>query len=277
MMTEMDEIRITGLEIFAHHGVYKEETRHGQNFIVNAVLYVDTRNAGVHDALEESVDYGAVSLFISEWMKNNTCKLLESVANRLAEAILLQFSLIHSVDLEICKPEAPIPLSFENVSVKIRRGWHKAYIAFGSNMGDRAKYIDDALLALRNKETIRVGKVSGILETEPYGVTDQGKFLNGVLEADTLLSPEELLIFLHEVENAADRKRILRWGPRTLDLDILFYDKLVYESDTLIIPHVDMENRTFVLKPLAEIAPNLRHPVFGKTVAQLLRALEQAQ
>lgn len=82
---------------------------------------------------------------------------------------------------------------------------------------------------------------------------------------------------LHRVEALADRKRTVHWGPRTLDLDILFYDKMVYESDTLIIPHVDMENRYFVLKPLSELIPNFRHPILNKTITQLLTALDNAE
>ena len=83
-----------------------------------------------------------------------------------------------------------------------------------------------------------------------------------------------MLLLLHEIEREADRKREIHWGPRTLDLDIIFYDKLVYESDTLLIPHVDMQNRDFVLTPLAEIEPNYRHPVLGLSVAQMLDAIQ---
>lgn len=275
--TAMDEIRIEGLEVFAHHGVYPEETKSGQTFVVNAILYTDTGKAGRTDQLELSTDYGDVCQFIADWMQKNTYKLLETVAEKLAKAILLKYNLISEVDLEIRKPDAPIDLPFGCVSVKIRRGWHRAYVAFGSNMGNREEYIREALEALKANPQINVNKISDVIETKPYGVVEQDDFLNGVLEIETLLSPEELLDVLHEIENTADRKRTLRWGPRTLDLDILFFDKLVYESERLVIPHVDIENRDFVLKPMCMIAPNLRHPILRKTIAQLLRELEERE
>ena len=105
---------------------------------------------------------------------------------------------------------------------------------------------------------------------------EQDNFLNGVIEIETLLEPEELLDVLHEIENNAGRERLLRWGPRTLDLDILFFDKLIYESDTLVIPHPDIQNRSFVLQPLSTMAPNYRHPVLGTTVRQELDELERS-
>lgn len=273
--TARDEIRIENLEVFAHHGVYPEETKEGQTFFVNAALYTDVHKAGRTDALEDSTNYGDVCYFITNWMQENTCKLLEAVAERLSRAILLEYPLIAAVELEIRKPEAPIPLPFGCVSVKVRRGWHRAYVALGSNMGDRKAYLDGAVEALKAHPQIRVSKLSDFLETKPYGVTEQADFLNGAVELETLLEPEELLEALHELEAAADRKRVLRWGPRTLDLDILFYDALVYESDTLIIPHPDLANRDFVLKPMRQIAPHFRHPVSGKTTAQLLEELEK--
>ena len=242
--------------------------------MVNVTHYTETDRAGLEDRLELSTDYGDVCMFIDSWMKENTCQLLEAVAERLSTEILLKYDLISAIDLEIRKPEAPIKLPFGCVSVKIHRGWHRAYLAVGSNMGDREKDIWDAVDALKAHPQIRVIKVSQMIETKPYGGVEQDDFLNGALEIETLLPPEELLSTLHDIENAADRERILRWGPRTLDLDILFYDKLVYESDSLVIPHPDMENRNFVLEPLSTLAPNYRHPVLQKTVSRLLRELK---
>ena len=102
---------------------------------------------------------------------------------------------------------------------------------------------------------------------------EQDEFLNGALRVRTLLSPEELLDRLHVLEQAADRKRIIHWGPRTLDLDIIFYDDLISQEDDLCIPHVEMHKRSFVLEPLEEIAPYKRHPGNGKTVRQMLEEL----
>ncbi len=270
-----DEIRIRGLEVYAHHGVYPEETKEGQNFVVNATLYTDTRRAGLADELKLSTDYGTVCRFITAWMQEHTCLLLETVAEKLAREILLKYDLITRLDLEICKPQAPIPLPFENVSVRVTRGWHRVFVGLGSNMGDREHYIQGAIEALKAHPEMRVRKVSELIETKAYGVTEQADFLNGAVELETLLKPEELLEALHEIENAADRRRVMRWGPRTLDLDILFFDKLIYESDTLAIPHADMEKRDFVLRPLNELAPYFRHPVSGKTISRLLEELKE--
>lgn len=271
-----DEIRIEKLEVYAYHGVYPEERKQGQIFLVNAVLYTDTRRAGEEDKVELSTDYGAVSIFIDHWMKKNTCYTLEAVAEKLAREILLNYDLICSLDLEILKPEAPIPLTFGCVSVKIHRGWHKAYLSVGSNMGDRKKYLEDGIEALKAHPLMKHVKVSELIETAPYGGVEQADFLNAAIGLETLLDPEALLEVLHEIENAAGRKRTLRWGPRTLDLDILFFDKLVYESETLVIPHPDLHNREFVLKPLSNIAPNYRHPLLGMTVNQELAELEKS-
>lgn len=268
-----DEIHIENLEFFANHGVFPEETKLGQKFVVSLTLYMHTRKAGKTDALEASVDYGSVSHFITEFMKQHTFRLIEAAAENLVQALLLKFSLLEGIDLELKKPWAPIGLPVEYVSVRVSRFWHKAYLGLGSNLGNKKAYLDYAIQRLNQEPDCEVEKISGYLVTKPYGGIEQDDFLNACLLLKTLLSPDELLEKLHEIEKEAHRERVLRWGPRTLDLDILLYDNLVMERDGLIIPHIELHKRDFVLKPLSEIAPDIRHPIYRKTICQLLEEL----
>ncbi|MBE5851467.1 MAG: 2-amino-4-hydroxy-6-hydroxymethyldihydropteridine diphosphokinase [Lachnospiraceae bacterium] len=270
-MKQKDCIIIENLNVFAHHGVYPEETRDGQNFYVNAVLYTDTKKAGYSDELEDSTNYGEVCQEIHRFLTEHTYKLLEAAAEKLAEYLLQTFPLIQELTLEIRKPEAPIPLPFESVSVKIHRGWNRAFIALGSNIGDRQAYIGNALKHLGEDGNIRNIRVSTLIETKAYGGVEQEDFLNGVLECETLYSPERLLLRLQEEEQLAQRKREIHWGPRTLDLDVLFYEDEVWDKAHLTIPHPDMINRDFVLKPMSELAPNFVHPVYRCTMKELLQ------
>lgn len=269
----MDQIRIRNLNIFAHHGVYQQEKEKGQNFCVNAVLYTDVEKAGESDDIADAVDYGAVCLFIDEFMRENRFDLLEAVAEHLSEAVLFAFPAVKRIALEVEKPDAPIPLRFDSVSVKMERGWHRVYIALGSNMGDRLGCLEKAVENLKEDSYFRHIKVSDYIETAPYGGVEQDDFLNGVLEAETLYSPGKLLARLQKEEALAGRTREVRWGPRTLDLDILLYDDLVLTESELTVPHPDMKNRRFVLEPLASLAPHYVHPVCRKTVKELLDEL----
>lgn len=271
---KLDQIKIEDLEVFANHGVFPEENVLGQKFVVSAVLYTDTRKAGLTDELSASIHYGEVSAFITEYLKSHTYKLLERAAESLAEALLLQIPGLEKVELEIKKPWAPVGLPLKTVSVKIEREWHTAYIALGSNIGDSEKLLQDAVKELDALEGNSVEKVSDFITTPPYGVTDQPDFLNGCLKLRTLLYPKELLAEMNRIEQEAGRERIIHWGPRTLDLDLIFYDDLISEEDDLCIPHVEMHKRTFVLEPLEQIAPYKRHPGNGKTVREMLQELQ---
>ena len=271
---DYDQIKITDLEVFANHGVFPEENKLGQKFLVSAVLYTDTRKAGKTDDLTASIHYGEVSAFITKYMKEHTYQLLERVAETLAEEMLKSISGLCKIDLEIKKPWAPVGLPLKTVSVKISREWHTTYIALGSNIGDSETYLNEAVEKIGQIPTCTVEKVSSYLVTEPYGVTDQPDFLNACLKLRTLLYPEELLKELNRIEKEVGRERIIHWGPRTLDLDILLYDDIVLEEDDLCIPHVEMHKRSFVLEPLAEIAPYKRHPVYGKTVREMLEEIQ---
>lgn len=269
-----DEIRIEELEVYANHGVFAEETKLGQKFFVNAALYTRTRHAGCADDLSLSTNYGEVCMEISRFLTEHTYRLLEAAAERLAEHLLLAFPKIHGLELEIRKPSAPIPLPFGSVSVAIRRGWNRAVIACGANLGEKERTIREAIDKIRQDAKCRVLRESTLIVTKPYGGVAQDDFVNGAFLIETLYDAEELLGFLNRLEAEAGRERLVHWGPRTLDLDIIFYEDEIIRSERLTVPHTDMQNRDFVLRPLAEIAPEWMHPVFRKTAAELLERLE---
>ncbi|KPJ58045.1 MAG: hypothetical protein AMS15_09310 [Planctomycetes bacterium DG_23] len=148
-----------------------------------------------------------------------------------------------------------------------------SYIALGSNMGDREKNLKDALEHIAALPRTKIIKSSSIYETEPVGEPKQRPFYNAVVKIETALDPERLLQKLQETEAAFGRVRREKWGPRTLDLDILLYDQQIIATDKLTVPHPLMAERTFVLEPLVEIDPETYHPVLEKTAAELLREL----
>lgn len=143
-----------------------------------------------------------------------------------------------------------------------------AYIALGSNLGDKEKNLRRALLLL-TQQGVEVVRVSSFLSTEPYGVTDQPQFLNAVACVRTSLAPLALLDVLLATELAMGRVRLRHWGERNIDLDLLLYEDVVLDMPRLHLPHPDMQNRDFVLLPLAEIAPELKHPTLQKTIYEL--------
>lgn len=271
----MDSIQIKDLEVYCHHGVFKEENVLGQKFLVSLVLYTDTSPAGREDNLELSINYAEISHFVKAQMEKQNYKLIEAVAEHLAREILLAYSLVKRVQVEVEKPWAPILLPLDTVSVKIERGWTTAYLSIGSNMGNREKHLHQALAALQNEPTIRQIRVSDFIETEPYGYTEQASFLNAAVELQTLEMPEGLLHILQRIEAEGKRERTIHWGPRTIDLDIVLFGDTIMQTETLTIPHREMHLREFVLQPLSQIAPWAMHPVYRRTVNELLEHLRE--
>ena len=270
MKKTMDKIVIENLEVFANHGVLEEENVLGQKFLVSAELEVSTRKAGISDALMLSVDYTKACKIISSFMCEHTFHLLEAVAENLALVLFANFEALNGVKITIKKPWAPIRMHVDYVGVTIERRWHRAYVAIGSNMGDKLKYLEDAVKAVKEDVSCRIIKISDIILTEPYGPVEQDDFMNGCIMLDTLYTPSELLRFLQKLENDANRVRDVHWGPRTLDLDILLYDDLVISDDELIIPHPEMHKRAFVLEPLKQIAPNVVHPLLHQRIRDMI-------
>ncbi|MFA6050758.1 MAG: 2-amino-4-hydroxy-6-hydroxymethyldihydropteridine diphosphokinase [Candidatus Paceibacterota bacterium] len=148
---------------------------------------------------------------------------------------------------------------------------HTVFLALGSNMGEREAFINKAIDLLRKE--INVEKCAPIYESKAAGFSDQNDFANTVLLGQTSLSSDELLSFIKKTEKDLGRIERFTWGPREIDIDIIFYDDLIYKNETLEIPHPRIAERDFVLKPLSDIAPDYIHPVLLKTIEELLNEL----
>lgn len=146
---------------------------------------------------------------------------------------------------------------------------NRVYIAFGSNMGDRYKAVEDAFILIEKSE-MKITKKSKIYETEPYGYTDQPAFINGALEVETGLTCRQVLERLLSIELELGRVREFKWGPRIIDLDIIFFNDEIYDEEDLKVPHPDMHNRDFVIKPLNDICPDYIHPILKKSISGLM-------
>ena len=155
-----------------------------------------------------------------------------------------------------------------------------AYIGIGSNLGDRRENIAKSIALMRKEKGIQVLRVSSLYESDPWGIREQPRYLNGVLEMETYLSPEDLLHRLLSIEKGLGRRRGKRWGPRIIDLDLLLYESVVMKESApgeLILPHPVLHRRKFVLLPLLELVPEVIHPYFKRPIKDFLHFLKNEQ
>lgn len=267
------KVLIENYEVTACHGVNPEEKTNPQRFLISCVIECDGSLAQ-NDDIDKTVSYSAVCKTIKAFFCENSFNLLETLATGVARKILISFDLAKKITVTVKKPDAPMKGKFDWVGVETTLAWHEIYLSLGSNMGDRNGYLDFAICSLRADENIKAVKESTRIESEPYGSVASGKFINSAVKIMTLYSPQELLRAVNEIEEKGGRIRLEHWGNRTLDIDIIFYDDLYIQDDNLIIPHKDMRNRMFVLKPLEELCPNKIHPVCGKRVYEMRSRLE---
>lgn len=273
----MDKIYINNLEFIGFHGVFPEEKKLGQKFLVSLELTVDTREAGKTGDLTKSVHYGLVAQDVEKLFLEKSIDLIETCAENIAEMVLKKYELVKEVKVIVKKPWAPLQMHFENVAVEIIRKWHRVYLSLGSNIGNKRKNLLEAIRKIGELENTEVVKSSTILETEPFGYLEQDNFLNACLEVKTLMTAQEFLKEILQIELDMGRVREIKWGPRIIDIDILFYDKEIIEEDNLAVPHPWICEREFVLDPLSEIAPNYIHPLEKKTITMLARKLKERE
>lgn len=255
-----DRIELTGIRAVGTIGVLPEEQQRPQPFEIDVVIELDARRAGRTDDLEHSVDYGVAVELATKVIEGERALLLERVAARIAEDILA-LARVDAVEVVVKKLRPPLPQDVVSTAVRVRRRrpdlvhferkLTTAYVALGSNLGDRHEHLRFAVLNLPG-----VRATSGVYETDPVGgPDDQGPYLNMVAEIETRMNPFELLDCCRRIEAGAGRERKVRWGPRTLDVDVLLYGDVAISSEELTIPHPRMWERRFVLAPLNEIAP----------------------
>ena len=262
----MDKIHIKDLEIIGFHGAIPEEKVLGQKFVFSFELDVDLRQAGKNDDLTKTVHYGELAQKVEEEFTKTSYDLIEKAAEEICEFVLLNYPLVKKVKLLLKKPWAPTRKHVEYVAVEIERKWNKVYIAAGSNLGDKEETLKEAIDKIDKRKDCVVTKVSNFYTTDPVGYEDQDQFVNCVFEINTLQTPSELMDTLLEVEKDFKRERIIRWGPRTLDLDIIFYNDIISYDEHILIPHPRAHERQFVMNPMCDINPYYVYPIYRKRV-----------
>jgi dihydroneopterin aldolase/2-amino-4-hydroxy-6-hydroxymethyldihydropteridine diphosphokinase len=257
----MDRVSVTGITGFGYHGVFADEKRDGQEFSCDVTLHLDTRRAAARDDLTETVHYGLVAEAVHAVLTGPPHDLLETVAARIAATILAD-PMVGAVDVVVHKPQAPITVPFRDVTMSVHRTRADvvietdpaspvdAVLALGSNVGDREAHLRGAVVSLAGSPGIEVVAVSPVVETDPVGGPGgQGAFLNAVVLVRTRLSALSLLHVCQDVESAHGRIREVRWGPRTLDVDVLVHGDHVVATEPLTLPHPRLAERPFVLVP----------------------------
>jgi len=268
---------IKDLEVFAHHGVFAEEKKLGQKFVVSLEVWFDMSLAAGRDIIECTINYAELCQRVSEFLKSKSYDLIEAAAAALCEQMLLEYPFATRLKVCLKKPWAPIHMHLDYVGVEVERSRHIAYIGLGSNLGDREKNLRDALAQVEEHLFCRVLQVSDFYETDPVGYENQDKFINAAAEVETICSPAELMELLLQIEGALGRERSIRWGPRTIDLDILLYGDLILPGSFVTIPHPRMAERMFVMQSLCQLAPFVVHPILRKTMQQIKDELEGAE
>lgn len=261
----LDRILVDDLRVMCVIGALPHEREAAQPLRVDIAVGVDLRDAGRTDELDDTVHYGLVAEQVAAMAAESKFVLLERFAAEVAD-IVLAFDRVEQVDVTVTKLRPPIATHIATTAVQMSRvraeatstplRAHTAIVALGSNLGDRESFLRLAVGELGN-----VTAVSSVWETEPIGGPDaQGAYLNMVAVVETSLDPFAFLRRCRRIEALALRQRVVRWGPRTLDVDVLFFDDMQIDSPELVVPHPRINERRFVLAPLAEVAPERTPP-----------------
>jgi len=250
----MDKITLSEMEFEGHTGCFDFEKKDGQKFIVSMDIFTDRIKGCYTDNLEDTVDYAKIYEITKETVTGDDGNLIECLAQKISDAVLKENSIIEKVRVTVSKPQAPVKGIFRSMEVTVERCRKEFVIlSLGSNLGDRESNILAAEEALRELPGIEGFRVASIYETEPVGLEEQPYFLNTCVGFYTDIGPYDLLGRIHVIENNLLRTRDVHWGPRTIDIDIIFYGDRVIMDQNLTVPHPRWHLRSFVTVPLREI------------------------
>ena len=272
-----DTVRIEGVRGHGAHGVLPEEKRRAQPFVVDVEMEVEP----AADSIECTVSYADVAADALAVVEGESADLVETLADRIAERVLARGALRAAVTVH--KPEAPVGVPFSDVSVTVRRNGplvdggtiRRAVLALGSNLGDGRAHLDAAVEALSALD-LHLTAVSDYLSTDPVlapGQEPQPRYTNAVATVTTAMSPLALLAELQRIEVRGGRVRERRWGPRTIDLDIVDVEGVASVNPRLTLPHPRAGERLFVLEPWAQIEPEAT--LNGVPIARLIEKLRR--
>jgi dihydroneopterin aldolase/2-amino-4-hydroxy-6-hydroxymethyldihydropteridine diphosphokinase len=280
----MFKILIKNLNLFGYHGVKEIEKKNGQNFRFNVEISLNKNSFLKSDNLEDTLNYSEVVKILKEINTSRRFNLLETLSMTIADRIMEMSPLVDRVLVKIEKTSPPIKENLESVGVeyvlnheeKNKTGLKKeavdVYLSAGSNIGSREDNLRKAVGMIERNPDIDLIKVSSIYETEPMYVKDQDYFYNIVLQCRVgkKLGPFEMTGFLKSIEYELGRAKInKKYGPRIIDIDLLYYGGKIIQSDFLIVPHPKIEERKFVLVPLSEIAPDFK--IEGENIKEFLK------
>jgi dihydroneopterin aldolase/2-amino-4-hydroxy-6-hydroxymethyldihydropteridine diphosphokinase len=261
----LDRVSVSGIRAHGYHGVLAHEKRDGQEFSCDVALHVRRLRGGHTDDLRDAVDYSVVAKQAHDVLVGPSFDLVEAVAERIAAAVLTD-SRIAAVEVTVHKPQAPVGVPFGDVTVRIVRTRDdaradtapprpvRAVLGLGANLGDSHATLHQAVLDLAATDGVDVVEASPVVDSSPVGGPPQGRYLNAVLLVDTTLSPRALLRACQDVEQKHGRERRVRWGPRTLDVDVVTVldpdgGTVRLETEDLDLPHPEAAGRRFVLLP----------------------------
>jgi len=268
-----DRVNVKNLCLHGFHGVFPEERKLGQKFYIDIECQLCLTDCAARDDYTKAVCCGSLCDLAVEISNTGPFNLIETLGAHIAEAILARFSRVNDVRVSVRKPSAPIAAPLDYVEIEIHRT-RKRLIAFslGSNVGDKSRNLRTALAWMNTLEGTEIERVSHFYKTAPWGETDQEWFLNACAIGRTTTEPQVLIQRLKSIELKLGRVPSSRWGPRTIDIDILFADDLEIQTPTLTLPHKELFNRAFVLIPLAEIASE--QTVLGQNIGEAALAID---